>query len=331
MVIGKTFPSLTIEELFSKYSEIDILTTYFNIKEIPCCINSPLRQDSRPSFSIYLNNDKKIRYIDFATGEHGGLIDLLCHYWHCSLSKALSKIYNDSINSSTIKPSNKIKVFTKQEKDKLSKVEVKVRPWETFDFEYWRSYGIEPKFLKYAEIYPISHKIVTKKNPITNVISRYVFKADRYAYVFVERKERRLQLKIYQPYNTNGYKWSSKMDGSVISLWTKIPQEGDKVIICSSLKDALCVSCQLGIPTLALQGEGYSISETAINELKRRYKRVYISFDTDIPGIQDANKLALQTGFINVVPNLGNQKDYSDYYKSLENKSDFQSLKLLFN
>lgn len=330
-MIGKTHSSATLEDIFSKYSELDVLTSYFNIKEMPCLINSPLRTDKNPSFSLYLDKNQRVKYIDFATNEHGGLMDLLGQYWHCSFPQVVAKVYSDVIGSSAIKVTpRKVRTFSRQERDRLNKIEVKVRGWENHDYEYWRSYGIEPKWLQYAEVYPISHKIVTKKNPDTNTTNRMVFKADKYAYVFVEHKERHTQLKIYQPYNTNGFKWCSKMDGSVISLWTKIPERGDRVVICSSLKDALCITCQLGIPALALQGEGYSMSNTAISELKQRFTKVFISFDMDKAGIADSQKLAKETGFISIMPDLGKEKDFSDYYKSLKNKEDFQQLKTLF-
>jgi hypothetical protein len=211
----------------------------------------------------------------------------------------------------------------------LNSLQVVVRSWKQYDYDYWNSYGINPKWLKYAEIYPISHKIVTRRNSPEDKPQRYVFAADKYAYCFIEKKEGNVSLKIYQPFSKK-FKWCSKMDASVIGLWTKIPEYGDKVIICSSLKDALCISCNLHIPTLCLQGEGYGMSDTAIKELKRRYKKVYISFDTDKVGKTDSKKLAEKTGFINVIPDLGATKDYSDYFKSLKNKEDFKQLKQLF-
>lgn len=121
------------------------------------------------------------------------------------------------------------------------------------------------------------------------------------------------------------------MDSSVISLWTKVPEYGDRIIICSSLKDALCISCNLHIPAIAPQGEAYNLSETAVNELKRRYKKVFICYDTDAPGLKDAEKLAEQTGFTNIVPDLKGDKDISDYFKSLDNKEDFKKLETLFH
>ena len=73
------------------------------------------------------------------------------------------------------------------------------------------------------------------------------------------------------------------------------------------------------------------MSDTAINELKRRYKKIFISFDTDEAGKIDGEKLAKRTGFTNIVPNLGSQKDFSDYFKALEDKTQFKQLEKLFN
>ena len=159
------------------------------------------------------------------------------------------------------------------------------------------------------------------------------FKADKYAYSYVERKEGKITLKIYQPFNKKGFKWTNKHDSSVISLWTKVPEKGDKICICSSVKDALCLSANTNIPAIAIQGEGYSISKTAINNLKERYKNIYILLDNDAPGIKDAEKLAKETGFINLVlPIFEGGKDISDLYKILNNKQKFKQILLnLFN
>lgn len=334
MVVGKTSSSISKTEIFNKFSETEVLCAVFpEITEIPCLICSPLRTDSNPSFSIYMDNNNHIRFKDHGnTGIQGGLIDLLCKYWNCTFNQCIDKICTLMIKESdiTIKP-KQIRTFTRKESDTLSKLQVTIRPWRDYDYEYWKSYGITRRWLKYAEIYPISYKIITKKDSLTDKGKKYVFPTDKYAYCFVERKEGKLQLKVYQPFNKNGFKWCSKMNASVIGLWTKIPEYGDRVIICSSLKDALVISCQLHIPTLCLQGEGYNISDTAIKELKRRYKKIFISFDTDEAGKMDGKKLAERTGFTNVVPDLGTEKDFSDYYRSLKDKEKFKQLQLLFN
>ena len=160
-----------------------------------------------------------------------------------------------------------------------------------------------------------------------------VFPADKYAYAYVEYKEGKVTLKIYQPFNKQGYKWSNRHDRSVISLWTKVPEMGDKLCVCASMKDALCLWANTGIPAIATQGEGYGISDTAVNELKRRYKQVYILLDNDEAGLIDGEKLAASTGFTNIVlPQFDGGKDVSDLYYILRDKEKFREIILsLFN
>ena len=301
MIVGKTSSSISVSELFEKYSEAQILTAVFpEITSIPCKINSPFRTDKNPSFSIYLDNNKHIRFKDFGDSScSGGLLDLLCKKWNCSFHQVFDRILNVMVGADGFSPSVKtrqVKLMTRKESSELTKIQVAVRPWNTYDLEYWQSYGITKPWLKYAEIYPISHKIITKKDKESGKASKYIFPTSKYTFCYVERKEGIFSLKIYSPFDKK-HKWCSKMDASVISLWTKVPEYGDKIIIASSTKDALCISCNLHIPAVAPQGEGYSLSETAINELKRRYKQVYISYDGDKAGIEDAEKLSKTTGF----------------------------------
>lgn len=321
-------PSVSLQEVLSVTTEATIASHYLGIKAIPCLIQSPLRQDNHPSFGIYSPNGTEVNYIDFSTRESGRIFKLLSKIWNIPYEEVYTRIYKDFNQSNSITPINIVasNIKTKEYNTNSIEIEVKIRKWENYDIEYWKSYGISLEWLKYAEVYPISHKIVTKDG------QKYIFGADKYAYAYVERKENNITLKIYQPFNKKGFKWSSKHDKSVISLWTKVPKKGEKICICSSLKDALCLWANTGIPSLAIQGEGYPISNTAINELKNRYKRIYICLDNDKAGIQDAIKLASETGFINIVlPPFKEGKDISDLYKS-KGKEEFLSIIIpLFN
>lgn len=316
--------SVSLEDVLGRVSETDILSHYFGITEIPCVIHSPLREDKTPSFGFYTSNGRKIHWVDYATNNRGGTFDLLMQLWNCNYVECLNRIYNEMVKQSVvlIKPTL-CNIHITHEYNTNVELQCKVRDWKDYDIAYWKSYGITLQWLKWAEVYPISHKIVIKNG------IRHLFGAAKYAYAFVEHKENHTTIKIYQPFMKQ-YKWSNGHNGSVISLWSKIPNTGDKLIICSSLKDALCMSCQLHIPTIAVQGEGYDISDTAINNLKLRYKRIYVSFDTDTPGILNTKRLAERTGFIPIIPDLGNSKDFSDYYKALQDKQEFKKLEALF-
>lgn len=321
--------SFTLDDVLRVASEAQIVSYYLGILKVPCIINSPLRQDRHPSFGLYSPNGTEINYIDFSTRDSGTIFTLLKNMWNLDYPEVFKRICQDfsKFNSkATVIKSSKCDT-TSQESSSNIDMKCKVREWKDYDLEYWASYGITLPWLKYANVYPISHKIIVKDG------KEFVFGADKYAYAYVEFKEGKTTLKIYQPFNKRGFKWANKHDRSVISLWTKVPKTGDKIVVCSSLKDALCLWANTSIPAIAIQGEGYGISNTAINELKRRYKEVYILLDNDEAGLRDGEKLSASTGFINLVlPNINGAKDVSDLYKSLENKKRFKDIILnLFN
>lgn len=316
--------SVTLDDILERVSEADLLFHYLGVTEIPCVMSSPLRIDKSPSFSISTMDGHRIQWRDFATRESGHILDLFERLWKLPYQDVIVKIWNDVQNftKTNVTVDNTPKKCTIKEittKERKSKLECKTREWQSYDIKYWESFGITKEWLQFADVFPISHKIITKGD------RKMVFGADKYAYAYVERKENNITLKIYQPFNQKGFKWSNQHDRSIISLWAKLPETGDRVCICSSLKDALCLWANTGIPSIALQGEGYGMSETAISELKRRFKQVFILFDNDEVGIADGKKLAKDTGFLNVVlPYFEGGKDISDMYKVLQNKQLFQ-------
>lgn len=317
--------SVSLEDIYRVTTEAEIIHYYLGISSIPCKINSPLRLDRSPSFGLFSPNGSRITWIDFSSGERGGIFDLLGKMWNTNFKETLARIYKDFSKfrgTTKIEPTGHVPMtphISTGNNDVI--MECKVREWRKHDIEYWGSYGISLEWLKYANVHPISHKIIIKKG------QRYVFGADKYAYAYAEFKDGKTTLKIYQPYNKQGFKWSNKHDRSVISLWTKIPPTGDRVCICSSLKDALCLWSNTGIPALAIQGEGYTISDTAVSELKRRFKNVYILLDNDEAGLKDAKILASKTRFTNIVlPNINGAKDVSDLYLSLQDKEKFRKI-----
>jgi hypothetical protein len=316
MAISNGIETTTLEEILQVVSEEEIINYYLSINRIPTVINSPIRRDSNPSFGIFYNKRGRVKYIDFSTKESGSIYDLLKLMWHCSYPKMLSIIKGDIKNISKVCVNNSNKSIKSKnhnnDNNTASDLQCKIRKWKDYDIKYWGDYGISLKWLKYAEVYPISHKIIIKNG------YRYIFAADKYAYAYVEHKEGKTTLKIYQPFNKKGYKWCNKHDASTISLWTKVPDKGDIICICSSLKDALCLWANTGIPSIAIQGEGYNMSNTAISELRKRFKSVFICLDNDEPGLKDGKSLGESTKFTNIIlPPFKGGKDISDLRKAV--------------
>lgn len=316
----------SVSEVMERVSQADLLSHYLGIDTLPALVNSPLRNDHHPSFFIYSPDGNKVFYRDYATGDVGDIYSLLQKQKSMSFAELIRSISSEKVfqkSSLTLNPS-KANRFPKKSPSDLR---VKIRDWEDYDIAYWESYGISLKWLKYVEVYPISHKIIYKDN------QRYVFHAAKYAYVFVERKEGKVSLKVYQPkVKDKTKKWMNSNDASVVGLWAKIPQTGNQLAICSSLKDALCLWANTGIPAIYVQSETTGLSQTAQEVLRKRYKHIYICFDNDEPGLRDGEKLSAETGFDNVVlPKFSEGKDISDLYKAKGKEVFISIVKPLFS
>ena len=157
--------SVTPEEILKNVSELDILHYYFGVDKIPTIISSPLRPDNHPSFGFYSIDGQKIHWTDLATKDRGGTFDLLGKYWGESYNDVLAHVWEDL---SKITKTNgysalgKPKIVTTKEHSLNTELQCKVREWREYDLEYWATFGITLEWLKYADIYPISYKIVIK-------------------------------------------------------------------------------------------------------------------------------------------------------------------------
>lgn len=300
-MVSKGQDNININDVREITSDDEVVSKYLGINSVPIIMLSPLRKDKNPSLSIFRLPDGNIGYKDFGTGEKGIVYDLLSKLWNISIKQVYRRIIDDYSPSNTL--INKTKRQRKLRKS-CTTLNVKTREWRDWDLEYWNKYGISKEWLEYAEVYPISTLFFNN--------DKTTIPAEKYAYVYVERKDNKVTLKVYQPYSER-FKWISKHDSSVWDLWTKIPITGDKLIITSSRKDALCVWSNSGIPSLSLQGEGYIPKESVINELKSRYKDIYVLYDNDFQS--DVNHGRLYGKHLSELYNL-KQIEIPDEYRS---------------
>lgn len=330
--------TITLKEIKDRVSEFDILSFYFKeVKEVPCFINSPFRKDDKASFGIYSNDGKTIKFKDLSIGMYGGIFDMLELKFNCSLPDVLNIINDDinNINKNNITYSNTQyiidynKAISYKPSNKTKDLKCKIRNWNTYDLEYWNQFGISKKALMFGNVYPISHIFVIKNSNTTTIT------CDKYAYAYIEHKDNKCTMKIYQPFSKN-YKWINGHDSSVWDLWSKLPQKGENLIITSSRKDALNLWSNLRIPTISLQGEGYIPKEKIINELKSRFNNIFILFDNDYknelnPGRTNALKLVELFNLKMVeIPKEYESKDPSDLYKNKGKNIYFEVMNTIF-
>ena len=176
MSVSSGRSSIRYANIIEHVSEGDIAFYYLNITQIPCLINSPLRIDRKPSMGITSSDGQTIGYVDFATGDKGNLMQLLVKMWNIPYDEVLVRIYKDipQIKDKNINIESNcrsIKPISSYSKD--VQLQCKIREWKEHDIQYWQSYGIELEWLKFADIYPISHKIITKNG------NKFTFIADK--------------------------------------------------------------------------------------------------------------------------------------------------------
>ena len=295
--------------------EVSILRYYLGIVTLPTVINSPLREDNTPSFGLIINEKNRIYYHDFANSDSGDLFTLLGKLWGTGYYGVLTTLHKDkeAILSKKTKTNYNI-TYCNKHKKQISKFKVRIREWKQWDLEYWQDYGISKEWLEFGRIYPISHIFIeyNKQNIAIN--------CEKYAYVYIEYKDKTLTYKVYQPFSEY-FKWRSGHDLSVWDLWRQLPKKGDNLIITSSRKDALCIWANTGIPCVSLQGEGYVPKEQVIDTLKKRFKTIYILYDNDYDKMQNhgrinASKIAKKFNIKQIeIHEDFKAKDPSDLYK----------------
>lgn len=322
MVINLNKKMVTKESLLEKVSDWDVFNMYIpgelNLKDP---ILSPLREESKPSFGLFIGERGDICFKDFKLGS-GDCIKFVQMKFGLDYFEAMSKIALDAkldgqfIIKNTFKTNvnaaptiSRDTVITAGEKFNLTK---RSRKFELFDLAFWNQFGIDYDTLVKYNVTPVSHIFFSGK----------IVVADKYAYCFTEHKDGVETYKIYQPFNET-YKWLNSHNESVWQGWEQLPKTGDKIIITKSLKDVMAIDKTLNIPTVSLQAEGVMPKEHIIEQLRHRFRTIFLLYDNDYDkeinwGREFGEKISDKYNLIQIeIDESYKSKDYSDLIKSV--------------
>lgn len=325
-------PKLSRKTILERLSEEQILTHYIGKFKLGGCMNSPLREDKIPSFSVFHSNYyNKLIWKDHSSGASGDVFDIVSELFMTDLYGALLRINNDfglGLDSSNLNyvPSNtsykEVRRINKIAYRK-SKLEVKYRRWSTCDYLYWTvKYGITEKQLKYYGIFPVdlvfvNDKIIwksSKSNPI---------------YVYVFYKDNEYTYKVYRPLEKDKrYKWLNNANRTILQGWDQLPKKGELLILTKSLKDVV-VYRTLGIISLACQSELGIIKDSVMEELKSRFTNIILQNDFDYAGVTGTNAMrkmydlpyVFLQNFRTRSNGLKDISDYREHHNQFETKS----------
>ncbi len=260
--------------------------------------------DTIPSMCIYVNKHKREYYFkDFSTGKYGNKINLVQELFKFRFSDAVTKLVKDY--NAYIKNGGKIitnlKPTAKWEIDYIQK-----REWNVNDAQYWLQYRIGKNTLSKFNVYPIDYYNMIKNDNGT-FSNLQINGTGIYGYYNKNNEA----YKIYQPHN-------SKHKFHKIKNYTQgldqLEYKQDLLVICSSLKDAMCLySFKYNLEVLAPDSENTIIKPHIIHYLQSKYKYIITLFDNDQAGIKAKDKYFAKYNVKGIT--LQMSKDLSDSVK----------------
>ena len=273
-------PVIDKNYIIKKIGSYSIYDHYIGPFVIGKAMLSPFRNESNPSFIVRASNDGKLYHKDYADDNYSGdCVGLVMQLFSLSFRDALRKITNDfhGINESLKKVDkiDSIKPSTPKE------IKVEIRDFNTLDFIYWEQYGVTHQDLIDENIYSVSRFWMDGKE----------FRAF-YELCFGYRFED--GWKIYFPERTD-FKWFSSIPNNVIEGWSNV-QDFDYLIITKSRKDRLVLS-KLSKNVVNAQNESRSLLTKEHQEMFKSFKKIYVFFDADEPGVKACKKITTEMGW----------------------------------
>ncbi len=315
------FFELTYSEIEEKYGQQYLLKYLY--PELKIGKNhSPLRRDEDPSFLIGVNTNGTIYWKDQRTGLSGNLYTLIIER-EPSVSNFPEAIYfiNRQLQRLNIQPIDKASLSAI--KTKQFKLGVVRRQWLQHDIDYWAQFGISKKTLELYNVSPIEWIYLNPNTKYETVIV-----ADKFSYVFKETKDSLVTLKVYQPFSTTA-KWFSDCTEQISAWhgWVQMDKNADVLIWTKSLKDVMSIRETTGFNSVSLQAESWMPKVSVVNELKQRFRQIYLLYDNDLNSEQNwgrnlGAKIANTFDIKQIeIPDLFNCKDYSQLYQNYQEQA----------
>lgn len=255
-----------------------------------------------PSMFIYLDTTRnEYRYKDFSTGKQGSKIDIVREIFNLTYSQALFRVTEDY--NTFIRENGSIKDVEYIPVAKYQVDYIKNRDWNTIDGSYWLQYNIGSSLLNTYNVRPIEYYTMVKEE--MNDISKITIQ-NPMIYGYYDKSGN--IYKIYQPKQKRHkfIKVKSHLQGI-----DQLKYNQDYLVICSSLKDALCVfSFNFGLEVIAPDSENTMIKPYIIQNLLSKYKKVVCLLDNDEAGHNAMEKYKKLYNIESV--KLNSEKDISD-------------------
>lgn len=294
--------NLTLDWILSRVTEYEIYSHYIGQFKVGAIYNSPFRKDRNPSFGIYYSKRANcLLFKDHGTGECGNIVKFVSLY---TGKTDYQEILQDIVDRLKITNNTKLDSTKQYTPTGETVIGVVRQPWTLADIDYWSMFNISKKTLEKFNVSSIKYYLC-------NGIVKGVYKDTNPMYAYKVFNN----FKIYRPLADKYTKWRNNLSQDDIQGWEQLPKKGDILIITKSLKDVMCLH-EMGIPAISPSSESTFISDTALEALKKRFKRILICFDRDTAGVRNLRKISLKTGLEPIlIHKKFKAKDISDAIK----------------
>lgn len=275
-------PEITLDWILSKVTEYEIYAKYIGEFKVGMIYNSPFRKDKNPSFGIfYSKRTHQLLFKDHGTGECGNIIKFVQLYTGKTEYKDILK---DIVNRLNITNNTKLDHSKEYKQPTETIIGVVRQDFTEADKQYWSQFNIDLETLKKYDVNSIKYYLC-------NGIVKGIYKPENPMYAYKVYNN----FKIYRPLADKYHKWRNNLTEYDIQGYKQLPEKGDVLIITKSLKDVMCLY-KMDIPAISPASESTFIPNIALEELKKRFKRIIILFDRDKAGCKYLRKISQETG-----------------------------------
>lgn len=275
-------PEITLDWILSKVTEYEIYAKYIGEFKVGMIYNSPFRKDKNPSFGIfYSKRTHQLLFKDHGTGECGNIIKFVQLYTGKTEYKDILK---DIVSRLNITNNTKLDHSKEYKQPTETIIGVVRQDFTEADKQYWSQFNIDLETLKKYDVNSIKYYLC-------NGIVKGIYKPENPMYAYKVYNN----FKIYRPLADKYHKWRNNLTEYDIQGYKQLPEKDDVLIITKSLKDVMCLY-KMGISAVSPASESTFIPNIALEELKKRFKRIIILFDRDKAGCKYLRKISQETG-----------------------------------
>jgi 5S rRNA maturation endonuclease (ribonuclease M5) len=301
---------ILITDILSRTSEKEIMEFYWGERLLVnrAIYKNPMRYDDTGTCYFFWSNGK-FKFADRARSHYFDCFDYVQWLFKCNLREALIRINTDmSLNRTEQLINSAIPIHKTKSKKKVS-FKIKLREWNNYDRDYWAQFGINIRTVN--KICKPVQEYSSNSNSF-NFTLKYKYDYLNPCYVYTFRKN----VKLYCPYSKTN-KWSTNTDVGDIFGYDNLPSFADSLFITSGGKDMMCM-WEMGFNAIAFQSEVTSINEDLLEQLKQRFKSIYILYDNDEAGIRLSAILCDKYKLTNIIlPKIDKAKDIAEFCQRL--------------